>query len=246
MFNNQWLGPAQAAFVMASPESQSTCLGENLDLLVGAVGAGLSYQWRRNGVDVVDGLAPSGALISGALSNALSIDGIGAVDAGAYECVVTGTYGSDTSASANVAVNGPSIYGTAKVNSLGCTPAIGWAGCASATSNAPFLVTASNVLNQRQGLMFYGFAPAATPYSGGFRLVANPIRRTPSQSAGGSALPTNDCSGGYSYDMNVRIQSGVDPALIVGANVYCQYWTRDPADPFTIGLSGGLSFVVND
>ncbi len=246
VFDNQWLGPDAVPFVMLDPQSQSSCTGADLDLSVGAVGTGLTYQWRRNGVALADGLAPSGAMISGALSNMLSVDGLGASDAGAYDCVVSGTYGTDTSAPANVTVGALATYGTAKVNSLGCTPEIGWSGCPSATSNAPFLVTASNVLNQRAGLMFYGFGPAATPYSGGFRLVANPIRRTPSQNAGGNAAPANDCSGSFAYDMNARIQSGIDSGLVVGASVYCQYWTRDPADPFTLGLTDGLSFVIGD
>jgi hypothetical protein len=31
----------------------------------------------------------------------------------------------------------------------------------------------------------------------------------------------------------------VSPAM-VGTNRYIQWWFRDPADPFTVGLSGGL------
>lgn len=58
--------------------------------------------------------------------------------------------------------------------------------------------------------------------------------------------PANDCSGSFAYDMNARIQSGIDSGLVVGASVYCQYWTRDPADPFTLGLTDGVSFVIGD
>jgi hypothetical protein len=246
VFDNQWLGPVSVPFVMLDPQSQSSCAGADLDLSVGAVGAGLTYQWRRNGVALVDGIAPSGAVISGALSNMLSVDGLGASDAGAYDCVVSGTYGTDTSAPANVSVGAIATYGTAKVNSLGCTPTIGWSGCPSATSNAPFLVTASNVLNQRQGLMFYGYAPTAVPYSGGFRLVAAPIKRSPIMNSAGNPASVSDCSGNYAYDMNARIQLGTDPNLVVGATVCCQYWTRDPADSFGIGLTDALSFVIGD
>lgn len=244
--DNHWNGPSESAFVMLQPQSQSSCIGADLDLSVGAVGAGLTYQWRRNGVALVDGVAPSGAVISGALSNMLSVDGLGASDAGAYDCVVSGTYGTDTSAPANVTVGALATYGTAKVNSLGCTPTIGWSGCPSATSNAPFLVTASNVLNQRQGLMFYGYAPTAVPYSGGFRLVAAPIKRSPVMNSAGNPASVNDCSGNYAYDMNARIQLGTDPNLVVGASVCCQYWTRDPADSFGVGLTDALSFVIGD
>ncbi|MBL8803156.1 MAG: hypothetical protein JNN27_14220 [Planctomycetes bacterium] len=137
----------------------------------------------------------------------------------------------------------PLRYGTAKINSQGCAPRIGWSGSASASSAAPFLVTASNVLNNKLGLLFYGFAPANQPFQGGTKLVADPVRRTPVQSSGGNAAP-DDCSGTYSVDMNTLIQSGVDPNLVANADVFCQYWSRDPASPSPTGLTDALRFSI--
>lgn len=138
----------------------------------------------------------------------------------------------------------PSVYCTAKVNSLGCTPAMSWSGSASATAAAPFFVSCSNVLNQRVGVLTYSFAPRGTPFQGGTLCIATPFVRTTSLGSGGS--PTGaDCTGVYAFDFNFRIQSGVDPALVAGAEVFAQYRSRDPLASFSSGLSNALRFLVN-
>jgi probable HAF family extracellular repeat protein len=133
-------------------------------------------------------------------------------------------------------------YCTAKVNSQGCTPSISGTGIASMTSGLPFTVGASNVLNNKNGLMYYGFSPLAGPFQGGFKCVASPSIRTPLQLSGGSTSG-DDCTGTYAFDFNVLIQSG-DPMLTVGTLIYCQYWSRDPATLSTTGLTDGLSFTI--
>ena len=135
------------------------------------------------------------------------------------------------------------IYCTAKVNTLGCTPAIGFSGAPSASSPNPFDVSATNVLNNKPGMLFYGYSPAAIPFQGGHLCVQPPIKRTPPQSSGGNP-PPSDCSGTYAYDMNARIQSGIDPGLTVGTSVYGQYWSRDPSDPHTTNLTDALEFLI--
>lgn len=134
-------------------------------------------------------------------------------------------------------------YCTAKVNSLGCTPAIGASGIASVSSIDPFAVTATSVLNNKNGLLYFGFSAAALPFQGGTRCVGFPSIRTTSQDSGGSPSG-NDCSGVYSYDFNVLIQGGTIPMLSVGAKVYAQYWMRDPQSASTTGLSDGASFTI--
>jgi hypothetical protein len=44
--------------------------------------------------------------------------------------------------------------------------------------------------------------------------------------------------------MNARIQTHADPLLQPGRDVYAQYWTRDPADPWTTGLTDAISFRI--
>ena len=137
----------------------------------------------------------------------------------------------------------PTAYCEAKTNSQGCTPAIGFAGSPSATNPAPFLVTASGVINQKTGLLLYAFENAATPFQGGTLCLAAPLRRTPAQNSGGNVGP-DDCSGTLSFDLNARIQSAIDPLLVAGAAVVAQYYYRDPADPFGVGLTDALALVV--
>lgn len=140
----------------------------------------------------------------------------------------------------------PSVttYCTAKVNSQGCMPLIGGVGTPTVAGGpGSFAVTASSVLNQKPGLMYYGYLPRAAPFHGGVKCVSAPTTRTPLQASGGT--PTgDDCTGAYSYDMGARIASGVDSKLVCGAIVYCQYWSRDPADPTTTGLTAGLRFTI--
>jgi hypothetical protein len=135
------------------------------------------------------------------------------------------------------------LYCNAKQNSQGCLPTMTFAGTPSVSSPSPYDLGAVLVLNQKSGLLFYGFAQAAVPFQGGTKCVAAPTRRTPLQSSGGNP-PPDDCSGTYSYDFNARIQSGADPGLVPGADVYAQYWSRDPQSSSTTGLTNAVGFTI--
>lgn len=137
----------------------------------------------------------------------------------------------------------PITYCTGKSNSLGCIPGVTRSGVPSLSSPLPFNVNAINIINQKQGLLFYGFAPESSPFQGGTLCVAAPTTRTPVQSSGGSTSGA-DCTGTFALDFNARIQSGVDAALSLGAEVYCQYWSRDPQSPSTTSLTNALRFLV--
>jgi hypothetical protein len=137
-------------------------------------------------------------------------------------------------------------YCTAKVNSLGCTPAIGWSGEPSAAlvSTAPFVITAANVLNQRQGLLYYGVVGAlAAPFQGGVQCVRPPLRRTLLRSSGGN-VGTNDCSGLYAIDFSSWIDGTNDLLVNIGTTVRAQWWSRDPASPSGTGLSDAIELEV--
>lgn len=137
----------------------------------------------------------------------------------------------------------PSTYCTSKPNSLGCAPQIGSTGMASASSAAAFDVSTTMLLNNKPGIFFYGYAPAAIPFQGGFLCVAPPTRRTAAANTTGNP-PPNDCSGSLSIDFNGLIQGGGDPGLEAGASVYVQTWSRDPQSPSTTSLSNGLEFTI--
>ena len=135
------------------------------------------------------------------------------------------------------------IYCTAKANSQGCVPQIGSAGTPSVTSPSPFSVSATEVLNQKPGVLFYGFGPVAAPFLGGVLCVQPPLRRNAVQLSGGNP-PPDDCSGSYAFAFNALIQSGTDPLLIAGAAVHAQFWSRDPADAFGVGLTDAIAFEI--
>jgi len=136
----------------------------------------------------------------------------------------------------------PEVYCTAKVNSLGCTPAIGWSGFPSASPGIGFAIAASSELAQKFGLLFYGTSgPQAQPFQGGFLCVQAPTQRTAVQDSGGAA---GSCSGSYSFEFNAWIAGGGDPALVAGAKVWSQYWSRDPASPSTTSLTDALEFTI--
>lgn len=146
----------------------------------------------------------------------------------------------------------PTTYCTAKVNSLGCVPAIGWSGSPSAGLGFGFVITGTNVRNNKPGLLLYtDGGPVAVPFQGGFRCVSAPIKRSIPVNSGGSAIPANDCSGVYAIDMNTFGYglSGGTPApflTIPGTVVNAQFWGRDQgfAAPNNSTLSDGLEFVI--
>jgi hypothetical protein len=143
-------------------------------------------------------------------------------------------------------------YCTPKVNSLGCTPAIGSTGTPSTSAQSGFVVQGSNVRNQKSGLLFYGVnGQASLPFQGGTLCVKSPIKRTPAVSSGGTPLPTNDCTGVFSIDMNSFAQGllggSPSPALLVpGTVVDCQWWGRDPGFPApnNTTLTNGLEYTL--
>lgn len=134
-------------------------------------------------------------------------------------------------------------YCTSKMNSQFCMPAIGFSGLPSASASLPFDITATAVLNNRTGLLYYGYATKSAPFQGGTMCIESPLRRTPVQNTGGAASG-NDCSGTMTFDMNAFIQSGADALMIPGQFACAQYYYRDPADPFTTGLTNAVSFTI--
>ena len=146
----------------------------------------------------------------------------------------------------------PTVYCTAKVNSLGCLPAISSAGNPSATASNGFVVTATNILNQKAGFLLYGFGGrTALPFSGGTLCVAAPLYRTPPRLSGGSPTPLFDCSGVYRLDMNQFAAGNAGgaphPGLSrPGTTITCQWWGRDPGFPAPDAstLTDAVEYVV--
>ena len=168
-----------------------------------------------------------------------------------YDRALSGT---EIAATWNIPLGGgATTYCTAKVNSLGCTPAISGTGVPSATATSGFSVDVDMVRNNKSGLFFYSVngAQANVTFQCGTLCVGpTGIKRTPAQSAGGNAPPANDCSGVYSLDFNAFGQGlaggNPDPALMtMGTVVHAQVWGRDQgfAAPCNTTLSDGLEWT---
>ena len=82
----------QLPAITAQPTAtQTACPGTNVVLTVTATGSGLTYQWRKGGVNLVNGVQASGSSVSGATTNTLTLSAVVAPDAGNYDVVIAGT-----------------------------------------------------------------------------------------------------------------------------------------------------------
>jgi hypothetical protein len=136
------------------------------------------------------------------------------------------------------------LYCTAKPNSLGVEPVLGWNGdLPSASLGSGFTVHATKLVAKVPTIYFYGTdGPLAQPFHGGTLCVAPPLKRGLAQSSSG----TSGASGFANMDFNAWIASGVDPRLDLGQRVFVQLWTRDPGfpPPDDVGLTAALEFRI--
>ncbi len=87
--------------ITGQPASVSQCAGTNATFTVTATGSGLTYQWKKNAVN-----------IAGATNASYTINNIGAGDAASYTVTVTGTCGVVTSNPATLTIStAPAITG---------------------------------------------------------------------------------------------------------------------------------------
>ena len=92
-------------FIMQHPVSRTNLAGTTVTLSVAAVGTPLiTYQWRKNGVDL-----KNAGKVSGAKSDTLTIGNVQPADAGEYQVVLTDLAGSVTSAVAVLTISVPAV-----------------------------------------------------------------------------------------------------------------------------------------
>jgi hypothetical protein len=135
------------------------------------------------------------------------------------------------------------IYCTAKTNSAGCLPSIASSGTPSASAGSGYVLSASQILDGKSGVLFYGKSgPTALPFQGGTLCAAIPLVRTTLQFSGGAP----PCGGAFAMDFNAWIASGKDPALVAGQQVNAQYWSRDPGfpPPENTSLTDAVEFTI--
>ncbi len=91
--------------IITQPVSQEDItLGEDIVFSVEAEGLNLTYQWRRNEVNLTDG-----GNINGSTTNELTITSVTNDDEGIYDCIVSGDYGVVISEDAILSILGPPV-----------------------------------------------------------------------------------------------------------------------------------------
>jgi glucose/arabinose dehydrogenase len=128
-------------------------------------------------------------------------------------------------------------------NSAGCTPSISATGSATLAGPDDFVVRATNVLNNRQGLLMWGTSSVLAPLGAGFRCVGAPVRRMPVQNSGGSVTGSS-CTGTYAQPIADALLAA--NGFLAGQVLFFQWWSRDNgyAAPDNIGLTDGLRVMV--
>ncbi|MCE9595137.1 MAG: hypothetical protein K8S98_13205 [Planctomycetes bacterium] len=218
-----------------STVSECTITANSLGIMVSTFGGDL---WLRN--SIVTGNQGDVSFGGNALVTIQYSAGIAGFDPNAYgNGNLVGSVGFWDAAHGELR----SAYCTSKVNSKGCSPTIGWSGTASASSASPFVITATNELNNKSGIFFYGYTEDIKAFQGGWHCVKLPTKRTNVQNSGGNP-PPNDCSGSYSFDFNALIQSGTNPALTPGRMIFAQYWARDLGAVSQSSFSDALRFGI--
>jgi hypothetical protein len=92
--------------ILSQPQSQTNAIGTSVTFSVSALGGSLGYQWRFN----------SAAIASSGTASSYAITSVGATNAGSYDVVITNSYGSVTSAVANLTVLVPPAITTQPSN----------------------------------------------------------------------------------------------------------------------------------
>jgi len=103
--------------ITTEPVDQTACVGASVSFSVTATGSGLTYQWRRGIVDLINGVS-----VSGATTDILTIDPVSALDfALDYNVVISGDCAPDAiSINVSLTVGTGPIITTEPLNQIAC------------------------------------------------------------------------------------------------------------------------------
>ncbi|CAG0981063.1 hypothetical protein PHYC_01768 [Phycisphaerales bacterium] len=105
--NDTWLYVGGVA-ISAHPTPVTINPGDTATFITGANGLGtITYQWRKDGIDLADGPTGEGSAIIGATTPVLNVSGAQFADEGNYDCIVTSNCGQATSNPAALDITDP-------------------------------------------------------------------------------------------------------------------------------------------
>jgi hypothetical protein len=167
-------------FITVYPKNQTNNAGASVTFLVSATSlTPMSFQWQKNGTNLVDG-----GNISGSTTNTLTITGISDSDAAVYSIIISNAYGSATNYSTLTVIDQPVI--TAQPSNLVVLPGTNVAFGVSLTGSAPFIryqwqFNGTNILNAKNAT--YAISSVATNNAGNYAVVITNLA--------GSAMSSN-------------------------------------------------------
>jgi FG-GAP repeat len=238
------LGGGQRAGWSIAADGAFALVGVPDDPVPGSTGGGSARLFRRAGTSWSEETKIAHDAARGNLGISVSISGDRVIAGAPFDSLGL-PVGGQGSAYVFRLQNTPEIYCTAKTNSKGCQPTINFSGVSSASSAGAFLITAQNVINNKLGYLMYGYTMENNAFQGGVLCIASPILRSPVLTSSGNP-PPDDCSGSFSFDFNDLIQGGSNPALVAGADVFAEWWSRDPAlgTSSPVSLSNAIHFAI--
>lgn len=79
--------------IVSTPQAETVNPDGTASFSVTVAGSGpFAYQWEDGGIPLIDGVSPSGSIITGATTASLQISGVGYGDAGVYSVIVNNAY----------------------------------------------------------------------------------------------------------------------------------------------------------
>jgi len=103
--------------ISTQPVNQTACVGDSISFSISASGSGLTYQWRKGNVNLING-----GNISGATTAILTINPVSILDASAnYNVVIIGACApNDTSMNVSLTLNSNIVISTQPANQTAC------------------------------------------------------------------------------------------------------------------------------
>ena len=128
----------------------------------------------------------------------------------------------------------PLTYCTAMPTSLGLMPRIGASGAARLSGPDDYHVTGDDLVPSQAAILLRGVSEADKPFYGRSLCVQPPVTRT--------VVAQIDATGHVEYFLSQAEM--VAQGLSAYDELYWQWWFRDPADPYFVGLTCGLADVL--